>query len=529
VIEAISNLRTSSLAHHWRVQLENQSKTIEIVLRATCLLKKYDTDSEMDSQTAVAMNSDFCLIPTILCGGAGSRLWPVSRELQPKPFIRLSDGQSLLQKAYLRGTQLLGVKHMMTVTNRELLFKTEDEFREVNADKAPTSFILEPFGRNTAPAIASASIQIAKMHGPDAILLVLAADHLITDQLAFQNAVLEAINLAKQGKLVTFGIQPDSPETGSGYIESEGNTVLRFVEKPSIEKAKEYLASGRFLWNSGIFCFTAGSMLEQMEKHCPTILSATRACIEQSKLATGAGFSQLELDAIAFKNVPDDSIDYAVMEKSDQMAVVPCNIGWSDIGSWATLGELDPADANGNHIQGDTLLHDTRNCIVQSNNRLIGTVGVENLVIIDTPDALLIANKANVQDVKHIYAKLKAKDHQAHKLHSTVHRPWGTYTVLEEGNGFKIKRIEVKPGASLSLQMHHHRSEHWVVVSGSAIVVNGEKEIHLQSNQSTYIPACQKHRLINLGDLPCVMIEVQSGNYVGEDDIVRFEDIYGRT
>ncbi len=482
----------------------------------------------MDHQTAVAIASDFCLVPTILCGGAGSRLWPVSRELHPKPFIRLADGQSLLQKAYLRGTQLIGVTNVMTVTNRELFFKTEDEFREVDTDKTSNSFILEPIGRNTAPAIAAAAIQIAKVHGPNAILLVLAADHLISDQKAFQNVVLEAIELAKQGKLVTFGIQPNSPETGYGYIESEGNAVLRFVEKPSIEKAKEYLASGRFLWNSGIFCFTAGTMLQQMEKYCPAIVSATRKCIEKSRLTTGDGFSQLELNTTTFNNVPDDSVDYAVMEKSDQVAVVPCNIGWSDIGSWATLGELDPADANGNRIQGDAMLHDTRNCIVQSNNRLIGTVGVENLVIIDTPDALLIASKANVQDVKHIYAKLKAKDHQAHKLHRTVHRPWGTYTVLEEGNGFKIKRIVVKAGASLSLQMHKHRSEHWVVVSGSAKVINGEREILIKTNESTFIPAGYKHRLTNPGTAPCVMIEVQSGEYVGEDDIVRFEDAYGR-
>lgn len=345
--------------------------------------------------------SHICLIPTILCGGAGSRLWPVSRELHPKPFIRLADGQSLLQKAYLRGSQLTGVKHLITVTNRELLFKTEDEFRELGAESISTAFILEPFGRNTAPSIAAAVLQVAKTHGSDAILLVLAADHLIADQVAFQQAVSQAVELARQGKLVTFGIQPDAPETGYGYLESAGNTVLRFVEKPSLEKAKEYLASGRFLWNSGMFCFAAGNMLEQMEKHCPTILSATRACIEQSHLlAGGNGSSQLELDAAAFKKVPDDSIDYAVMEKSDQVAVVPCDIGWSDIGSWAALGDLDPADANGNRIQGEALLYDTRNSTIQSHDRLIATVGVENLVIIDTPDALLVANKASAQKSK---------------------------------------------------------------------------------------------------------------------------------
>lgn len=474
------------------------------------------------------MPSHLCLIPTILCGGAGSRLWPVSRELHPKPFIRLADGQSLLQKAHLRAARLSGVSHIVTVTNRELFFKTVDEFREVNTNQTSASFILEPFGRNTAPAIASAALQVSKTHGKDAILLVLAADHLIADQAAFQQAVFKAVELAQQGKLVTFGIQPDAPETGYGYIESDGSSVLRFVEKPSPEKAKEYLASGRFLWNSGIFCFAAGTILEQMEKHCPAIVSATQACIDQSRLATSEGFSQLELDATAFKTVPDDSIDYAVMEKSDQVAVVPCNIGWSDIGSWSALGDLDAADARGNRIQGEAILHNTRNCTIQSNHRLVGTVGVSNLIIVDTPDALLVTDKAHAQDVKHIFSNLKEQNHEAYKLHRTVHRPWGTYTVLEEGPRFKIKRIEVKPGASLSLQMHHHRSEHWVVVSGLATVVNGEQEINLQPNQSTYIPAEHKHRLTNPGALPCVIIEVQCGAYVGEDDIIRFEDAYGR-
>lgn len=469
------------------------------------------------------------LIPTILCGGAGSRLWPVSRELHPKPFIRLDDGQSLLQKAFLRGACLPGVEEILTVTNRELLFKTEDEFREVNTERVATSFILEPFGRNTAPAIAAAASQVAKKYGHDAIMLVLAADHLIADQQAFQQAVLKAAELAATGKLVTFGIQPDSPETGYGYIEADGNTVLRFVEKPSLEKAQEYLVSGRFLWNSGMFCFTAGFMLQQMEQYCPQILAATKVCIEKSRSAEGAGFTLLELDPDTFGNVADDSIDYAVMEKSGQVAVIPCNIGWSDIGTWTALGDLTEPDADGNRVQGDALLYDTRNCTIQSNDRLVGAVGAENLIIIDTPDAVLVVDKSSAQDVKHIYAELKAKGHEAHKSHRTVHRPWGIYTVLEEGNGFKIKRIEVKPGASLSLQMHHHRSEHWVVVSGVAKVINGEQEIVINTNESTFIPAGHKHRLANPGTAPCVMIEVQSGGYVGEDDIVRFEDNYGRT
>ena len=468
------------------------------------------------------------LIPTILCGGAGSRLWPVSRESHPKPFIRLADGQSLLQKAWLRGAALPDVTEILTVTNRELFYKSEEEYREVNSAGISASFILEPFGRNTAAAICAAALQAGDQHGMDAFMLVLTADHLISDQAAFGLAVLEAIELATTGKLVTFGIQPDAPETGYGYIEADGNRVLRFVEKPTLKKAQEYLASGRFLWNSGMFCFTVEAILQQMEQHCPEVLAATRACIAQSRRLEGKGLTQLDLDPKTFCNVPDISIDYAVMEKSDNIAVVPCNIGWSDIGSWVELGNLAVPDANGNRIQGDALLYNSSDCTIQSNERMIGAVGVKNLVIIDTPDAVLVVDKSSAQDVKHIYAELKAKGHQAYKLHRTVQRPWGTYTVLEEGNGFKIKRIEVKPGASLSLQMHYHRSEHWVVVSGMAKVINGEREFFVNTNESTYIPAGHKHRLENPGMLRLVMIEVQSGGYLGEDDIVRFDDNYGR-
>jgi len=468
------------------------------------------------------------LIPTILCGGAGSRLWPVSREQHPKPFIRLADGQSLLQKAFLRGVQLPHVAEVLTVTNRDFFFKTEDELAEINTTGIATSFILEPFGRNTAAAIAAAALQVRQQHGKEALMLVLAADHLIADQAAFAAAVQQASQLAAAGQLVTFGIQPSSPETGYGYIEAVGNTVLRFVEKPSLDNALAYLTSGRFLWNSGMFCFTVDTLLQQMEKLCPDILQAVEVCIRQSTLAHGKGVVRLELDPATFQLVPSESIDYAVMEKSDQVAVVPCHIGWSDIGSWNALGDLGSPNEQGNRVDGDALMYNTRNCTIQSTTRLVGTVGLDNLVIIDTPDALLVADKACVQDVKHIYAELKAKGHAAHKLHNTVHRPWGTYTVLEEGPGFKIKRIEVKPGASLSLQMHHHRSEHWVVVSGSAKVTNGDHEVTLKANESTYISAGHKHRLQNIGTDIVVMIEVQTGSYLGEDDIVRFEDIYGR-
>nr|WP_254223932.1 mannose-1-phosphate guanylyltransferase/mannose-6-phosphate isomerase [Burkholderia multivorans] len=468
------------------------------------------------------------MIPIILCGGAGSRLWPVSREMHPKPFIRLSDGQSLLQKAFIRATGLPGVEQILTVTNRDLFFKVEDEFREVNTGNVATSFICEPFGRNTAAAIAAAASHIAQVSGPDAMMLVLAADHLISDHDEFAKAVDEAVRLAEQGNIVTFGIRPETPETGYGYIEADGNKVLRFVEKPALAKAREYVDSGRFLWNSGLFCFTAGAMLRELETHCPEILRATQACIAASRISEGRGWTQVQLEPKCFGAIPEDSIDYAVMEKSTNVAVVPCTIGWSDIGSWAAISELCKPDGNGNRVEGEALLHDVGNCYLVSNDRIIGAVGVDNLIVIDTPDALLVVNRDRAQDVRYIYSELKARGHEAHKLHRTVHRPWGTYTVLEEGTRFKIKRIEVKPGASLSLQMHHHRSEHWIVVSGMAKVVNGDRELFVSTNESTYIPAGYKHRLENPGVVDLVMIEVQSGEYLGEDDIVRFEDVYGR-
>jgi mannose-1-phosphate guanylyltransferase len=304
--------------------------------------------------------------------------------------------------------------------------------------------------------------------------------------------------------------------------------VLRFVEKPSLEKALEYLKSGRFLWNSGMFCFKAGAMLQAMKQHCPEILSATTTCMEQSRMATGKGFTQLELNAESFCLIPDKSIDYAVMEQSAQVAVVPCNIGWSDIGSWNALGDLEEPDEEGNRIDGEAVLRDVTNCYIKSSKRIIGAVGIDNLIIVDTPDALLVADKFRAQDVKHLYAQLKEQGHDAHKLHLTVHRPWGTYTVLEEDPRFKIKRIVVKPGESLSLQMHHHRSEHWIVVSGTASVVNGDRQMQVNTNESTFIPAGNRHRLENATREPLVMIEVQSGGYLGEDDIVRFDDKYGR-
>lgn len=468
------------------------------------------------------------MIPVIISGGVGSRLWPVSREQHPKPFIRLGDGQSLLQKAFLRGVQLDAVQAVMTVTNRDLFFKTHEEYLEVAPDRTLLNYVLEPFGRNTAAAIAAAALEVERLYGPEEVMLVLAADHLITDQVGFQQAVNLATALAAKGQLVTFGIQPSAPETGYGYIEAEGHHVIRFVEKPSLDKAREFLDSGRYLWNAGMFCFSAGTLLAQMQAHCPIILAATRQCLGKSRRLQDDHTSQVELESENFALVPEDSIDYAVMEKSQCVAVVPCDIGWSDIGSWTALGDLTDSDAHGNRVLGQAMLHDTRNCTIQSSDRLVGTVGVDNLLIIDTPDALLVADRNKAQDVKHLFATLKNLGHETHKTHKTVHRPWGTYTVLEEGQGFKIKRIEVKPGGRLSLQMHEHRSEHWIVVSGIAKVINGELELTVNTNESTYIPAGHKHRLENQQSDVLVMIEVQSGGYLGEDDIVRFEDQYGR-
>ena len=468
------------------------------------------------------------LIPVILSGGAGSRLWPLSREGHPKPFIGLADGHSLLQKTFARAADLPAVQRVLTVTNRDFYFQTADHYRAVNHTAVALDYLLEPFGRNTAAAVAAAALQLLD-DAPDAAMLVLPADHLITDQAAFAAAVQRAVALAADARLVTFGIRPDTPETGYGYIEADGEQVLRFVEKPDAATARDFVASGRFLWNSGMFCFTARTVLAELERHAPDIVEAVRACLQLSRRSAGDGTTQIELDATAFAAVRDDSIDYALMEKSDRIKVVPCSIGWSDIGSWSALSALLPPDANGNRASGDALLLDVRDCAIHGHGgRLVGAVGVDGLVIVDTDDALLVVARDRVQDVRKIYAELKSRAHPAYRLHRTVHRPWGTYSVLEEGEQFKIKRIVVKPGASLSLQMHHHRSEHWVVVSGTAKVVNGDAERFVRTNESTYIPACTRHRLLNPGITDLVMIEVQSGSYLGEDDIVRLDDVYGR-
>jgi mannose-1-phosphate guanylyltransferase/mannose-6-phosphate isomerase len=468
------------------------------------------------------------LIPTILCGGAGSRLWPVSRELHPKPFIRLADGRSLLQKAFLRAAALPGVREILSVTNRELFFQTLDELRELRIGGVNASFLLEPVARGTAAAIAAAALRIEKEHGVDAAMLVLPADHLVSDEVAFARAVERAMALASAGRLVTFGVRPTAAETGYGYIEARGTEVVRFVEKPDAQAARGYVESGRFLWNAGIFCFTAGAILQEMRRHCPEVVRAVEDCIARSRVVELDGVRRLELDAATFATVPDNSIDYAVMEKSRSVSVVECEIGWSDVGSWTAVADLVAPDANGNRVEGEAVLQEATGCYIRASGRLVGAIGVEDLVIIDTPDALLVVPRDRVQEVKALYGTLKASNHESHRLHRTVHRPWGTYTVVEEGPGFKIKRIVVKPGASLSLQVHRHRSEHWVVVSGSARVVNGESQSTVGENESTFIPAGCPHRLENPALEPLVIIEVQTGAYLGEDDIVRLEDHYGR-
>lgn len=473
------------------------------------------------------------LIPVILSGGAGTRLWPVSREGRPKPFMRLADDESLLFKTYRRAASLDGVSDILTVTNRDYYFLSKDEFAATGLKAQIPRFILEPCGRNTAPAIAAAALALEARHGREAIMLVMAADHLIADTSAFCASVRAAVELAGAGHIVTFGIRPDKPETGFGYIECGAplarhgaSQVCRFVEKPDAQRAAEYLAGGRHLWNSGMFCFSIDTILEEFERHASAVLAAARQCLLASAL--DATDTLLELEPASFAASPDISIDYAVMERSSRVVVLPAGFDWSDIGSWNALQELVEPDEQGNRAVGEALFVDCHNTYVQSDDRLIAAVGLDNLILIDTPDAVLAVHPERVQDVKQVVQKLKTAGHEAYRLHRTVARPWGTYTVLEEGHNFKIKRIVVKPGAALSLQLHHHRSEHWVVVSGMARVVNGEHELYVNTNESTYIPAGHKHRLENPGLLDLVMIEVQSGEYLGEDDIVRFADQYGR-
>ena len=476
------------------------------------------------------------LVPVVLCGGVGARLWPVSRESYPKPFMKLQDGESLIQKTYKRAAACEDVAQILTVTNRDYYFPAFDAYLESDIASPPElEFLLEPSARNTAPAIAMAALYVADTFTPDAQLLVLPADHIIKKQEHFFQAVRIARSLAAAGQLVTFGLKPESPDTGFGYIETgaacsdiacpecfSASHVKTFAEKPDIQLARQYVASGTFLWNAGIFCFSAGTFLRALEQCAPGVYHGAKECWEQMTRIGGP----LQIPEELFAAMPDISVDYAVMEKADNVAVVGCDLGWSDVGSWTSLGSHLEPDRQGNSIEGQVLTFDSHDCYVRSEDRLVTTLGVDGLVVVDTRDALLIAAKEHVQDVKKVVQHLKEISHPAYRTHCTVHRPWGTYTELERGERFKIKRIIVKPEASLSLQMHYHRCEHWVVVSGTARIVNGEKEILLKTNESTFIPSGEKHRLENPGKVPLILIEVQSGEYLEEDDIVRFNDPY---
>jgi len=466
------------------------------------------------------------LIPIILSGGAGTRLWPVSREAYPKPFMRIGGGKSLLEQTHERALAVSGNTAPLVVTNRDYYFLSRDELADQGVKP---HYLLEPTGRNTAPAIALAAMWALEQKS-DACMLVLPADHLIKDTPSFYTAVRHAENLAKDGFLVLFGVKPTGPETGFGYIEmgdkvsEHARVVQRFVEKPDAVTAAGYLEQGNYVWNSGMFCFKASTILDAFAAYNPALLAAAREVWSSTK----AEGDKMELPQ-AFSSLENISIDYAVMEKAKNIAVIPGDFDWSDIGAWKAVAEAIPADKDGNTSNNcQAILIDSRNTHIETKDRVVAAIGLDNLLVIDTPDALLVADKAKSQEVREVVARLKASGHEAHKTHRTVSRPWGTYTVLQEAPGFKIKRIAVKPGASLSLQMHHHRSEHWVVVSGKAEVVNGEQTITLEANQSTYIPAGNRHRLTNVGDAELALIEVQCGSYLGEDDIVRFEDIYGR-
>ncbi|NMW24607.1 mannose-1-phosphate guanylyltransferase/mannose-6-phosphate isomerase [Rhodanobacter denitrificans] len=468
------------------------------------------------------------LIPLILSGGSGTRLWPVSRKNLPKQFLELAGKGTLFQQAIARTQQLPNVAASIVVASEDHRFLAADQLLEAGIKGA--TIVLEPLARNTAPAIALGALQ-ALQRDTDAVLLVLPADHLIGDTVAFADAVKQAAPLAEQGWLVTFGIRPDRPETGFGYIrraeaiDGHGFRVEQFVEKPDLATAESYLADGGYDWNSGMFLFKAARYLEELAAHAPAMLAAVREA--HAKASADLDFVRIDHDAFAL--VPDKSIDYAVMEKTQRAAVIPVSCAWSDIGSWSALWLTGDKDADGNLCEGDTMPVDTRNSLLRSHERhLLATVGVDDLIVVTTPDATLVAHRDAAQDVKKIVEQLKAAGRSEHSLHRVVYRPWGSYDSLEEGERFQVKRIVVKPGASLSLQKHHHRAEHWIVVSGTAEVTCDDKVFLLGENQSTYIPLGSRHRLRNPGKLPLELIEVQSGSYLGEDDIVRYDDVYGR-
>jgi mannose-1-phosphate guanylyltransferase / mannose-6-phosphate isomerase len=478
--------------------------------------------------------------PVILCGGSGTRLWPLSREQYPKQLLKLSGNHTMLQATALRlkGVKLAcgaTVQAPLLVGNEEYRFLIAEQLRELKI--ANTGLLLEPVGRNTAPAL-SVAAHAALEQGGDAILVVMPADQVIQNVAAFHAAVNEAVVLADQGKLVTFGIVPTAPETGYGYIKrgdalgEAAYSVDRFVEKPALDVANEYLASGDYYWNGGIFVVRASVWLNKIAQFRPDIAASCEAAHAQSTKDNDF----LRPDKAAFSGCPADSIDYAVMERlagadsnTGEVVVVPLDAQWSDLGAWNALWEISPKDENNNVLIGDVVAIDSTNTLVLGDRRLVACVGIDNAVVIETPDAILVADKSKIQQVKDVVQKLKESQRCEQTSHRKVYRPWGWYDSIDSGARFQVKRIVVSPGASLSLQMHHHRAEHWIVVSGTAMVTRGEETFMVSENESTYIPLGTKHRLENPGKVPLEMIEVQSGSYLGEDDIVRFSDIYGRT